>query len=58
MLTPTQRCEIGRRAAAHGVTASLRYYAEKYPRFPLMETSVRRFKNIYKEAVKKKIDEV
>jgi len=53
MLTPTQRCEIGKRAAAHGVTASLRYYTEKYPRLPLTETSVRRFKNLYKEAVKK-----
>ena len=58
MLTSTQRCEIGKRAAAHGVTASLRYYANKYPRLPLTETSVRRFKNLYKEAVKKKLDEV
>ena len=58
MLTSTQRCEIGKRAAAHGVTALLRYYAEKYPRLPLKETSVRRFKNLYKEAVKKKLDEV
>jgi len=58
MLTPTQQCEIGKRAAAHGVTASLRYHAKKYPRLPLTETSVRRFKNLYKETVKKKIDQV
>ena len=58
MLTSTQRCEIGKRAAAHGVSTSLRYYAKKYPRLPLTETSVRRFKNLYKDAVKKKLDEV
>lgn len=58
MFTWTQRCEIGKWAAAHGVTASLEYYTGKYPRLRLTETGVRRFKNLYKEAVKKKIDEV
>jgi len=35
MLTSIQRCEIGEQAAAHGVTASLKYYAMKYPNLPL-----------------------
>jgi len=58
MLPLTQRCEIGKQAAAHGVTASLKYGAEKYPCLRLTETSVRRFKNLCKEAVEKKLDEV
>ena len=47
MLTPAQRYEVGKRAAEHGVTASIRYFAKKYPKLPLKETSVRRFKNLY-----------
>ena len=39
MLTPGQRYEIGKRAAEHGVTATLRYYSEKYRDLPLSETS-------------------
>ena len=31
MLTLTQRSEIGKQTAAHGVMASLKYYMEKYP---------------------------
>ena len=49
MLSGAQRFEIGKRAAEHGVTASLRYYAKKYPELPLKESSVRRFKNLYQE---------
>ena len=37
---------------------SLKYYALKYLHLPLTETSIRRFKNLYKDAVKKKLDEV
>ena len=46
---------FGKQVAALGVTASLKYYADKCP---LLRLSVRRFKNLYKEAVKKKLDEV
>ena len=57
MLTSTQRCEIGKWAAAHGVTASIKYYVEN-PRLQLTEASIRRFKNLYNEVAKKKLDEV
>ena len=40
MLTPAQRYEVGKRAAEHGVTASILYFAKKYPKLPLKETSV------------------
>jgi len=50
MLTPTQRYEIAKNAAEVGVTDSLHYYTSKYPKLPLKETSVRRFKNLYKDA--------
>ena len=49
MLTPAQRYEIGKRAAEHGVTDSIRYFAGKYPKLKLKEPSVRRFKNLYKD---------
>ena len=44
ILTPAQQFEVGKRAAEHGVTASLRYFTKKYPHLPLKEASVRRFK--------------
>ena len=47
ILTPAQRYEVSKRAAAHGVTAALRYFAKKYLEMPLKEASVRRFKNLY-----------
>ena len=47
MLTPAQRYEVGKRAAEYGMTASIRYFAKKYPKLPLKETSVQRFKNLY-----------
>ena len=49
MLTPAQRYEVGKRAAEHGVTDSIRYFAVKYPEIKLKEPSVRRFKNLYKD---------
>jgi len=58
VLTLTQGCEIGKRTAAHGVMASLKYYTEKYLCVRLTEASTRRFKNLYNEAVKKKFDVV
>ena len=47
MLSGAQRFEIGKRASEHGATAALRYFAKKYPRLPLKESSVQRFKNLY-----------
>ena len=51
-LTPAQKYEIGKRAAEHGVTASIRLYKKKYPHLSLKETTVRRLKNSYKEYIK------
>ena len=39
-LTRTQKFEIGKRAAEHGVTATMRYYNEKYRDLQLTETIV------------------
>ena len=52
ILTPTQRYEVGKRAAEHGITAALRYFAKKYPELLLKETSIRRFKNLYQSDCK------
>ena len=52
MLTPVQRYEVGNRAADHGVTASICYIAKKYPKLPLKESRVWRFKNLYIGKVK------
>ena len=53
-LTPGQKAMIGKRAAVYGVTASMRYFKNKYPDMELKETSVRRFKNSYLCEVKQK----
>jgi len=47
-LTPGQQYEVGKRAAEHGVTATLRYY-DKYKDLQLTETTVRRLKGLYKD---------
>ena len=57
ILTPAQRFEIGKRAAEHGVTASIRYFAKKYPKLPLKETTVRRLRNLYQSALKSRKSE-
>ena len=41
ILTPAQQFEVGKRAAEHGVTASIRYFAKKYPELSLKETTVK-----------------
>ena len=51
-LTPAQRYQVGRRAAEHGVTSTIRYYAQKFPDLALKEASVRRLKNIYQASLK------
>ena len=53
ILTPAQRYEVGRRAAEHGVTATLRYYSVRFLELPLKETSVRRLKNEYRANLNK-----
>ena len=40
--TPAQRFEVGKGAAEHGVTVFIRYFAKKYPKLSLKETTVRR----------------
>ena len=50
-MTPGQQFQIGKRAAEHGITTSMRYFARKYPDLPLKETSVRRLKNLYLDKV-------
>ena len=52
-LTPAQRFFVGKRAAEHGVTATLRYYAKCFPYLALKETTVRRIKNVYLSELKK-----
>ena len=52
VLTPAQKFEIGKRAAEMGTTATIRYYAKRYPDICLKETSVQRFKNNYQDQLK------
>ena len=40
VLTPAQKFDIGKRAAEIGTTATIRYYAKRYPDISLKETSV------------------
>ena len=53
-LTPTQRCEIGKKAAEIDVTSAIWYYKKKFPDLPLTEPIVRRIKNAYLEELKGK----
>ena len=51
--TGTEKFELGKQAAEHGVTATIRYYDDKYPGLPwLTETSVRRFKDACEDEMK------
>ena len=52
-LTPAQKFNIGRRASEHGVTNALRYYRKTFPDLPLKETSVRRFKDLFQQSLKR-----
>ena len=53
-LTPAQRYQIGKRAAEHGTTASIRYFKTKFPDLELKETTVRRLKCLYLSELQKK----
>ena len=39
------------------MTASIRYFAKKYPKLPLKETTVRRLRNLYQSALKSRKSE-
>ena len=43
----SQRYAIWKRAAEQGVTATIRYYAKRFPHLVLKETTIRRIKNAY-----------
>ena len=46
--SPEEKASIGKRAIEHGVTATIRYYSQKYPKRPaLKESSVRTWKKKY-----------
>ena len=52
-LTPAQRFTIRKRAAEHGTTATIKFFAKKYPELSVLkETTVRRFKNLYQDQLK------
>ena len=52
-LTPAQRYQIGKRAAEHRITASIRYFKTKFPDLELKETTVRRLKRLYLSELQK-----
>ena len=54
-LTPAQRFQVGKRAAEHGIAASIRYFEKKYPDLQLKETTVRRLKNLYRSELRNKL---
>ena len=58
ILTPTQKFEIGKRAAEVRSTAAMHYYAKNYPALELKEMSVRRFKNNYQTQLKTSAKEI
>ena len=47
--TPVVKLEIGKRAAEHGVAATIRYY---FRRFKLKESSVRTWRNAYTREIR------
>ena len=51
--TPQQKAEIGRRAAEHGVAATVRYYEGKFPQ-AVKESSVRTWRNAYTLEIRKR----
>ena len=56
-LTSAQKLLVARRAAEYGTTATMKFFAKKYPELPkwLKETSVRRLKNLYQEYLRIKL---
>ena len=54
--TPHQKALIGKRAAEHGVTATICHFSGRYEGCDLKETTVRRFKNEYLLELKRRRD--
>ena len=55
-LTDEWKYCVGKRASEFGVTNTMQYYLKSFPDLPpLKETSVRRFKNEYKRAIKEQL---
>lgn len=50
--TPERKAEIGKRAAEHGVAATVRYYEKRFP--GIKESSVRTWKNVYTSEIGKR----
>ena len=51
---PELKIEIGKRAAEHGVAATIRFYAKRLPDLELKESSVRTCRNVYIRELQKK----
>ena len=51
--TPKKKTHIGKRAAEHGVTATLRFFSKVFPACPLKESSLRTRKKKYEEELAK-----
>ena len=52
--TPKEKARIGKRAAKHGVTATLRFFSKAFPGRPLKESSVQTWKKYEEELAKNK----
>ena len=52
-LTPSQRWEVGKKAAIFGIASAIHDYKDKFPHLHLTEPTVRRNKNAYLEELKK-----
>ena len=52
--TAEQRAAIGKRAAEHGVAATMRYYEKQYPNGDVKDSSVRMWGNAYTSEIKKR----
>ena len=52
--TPKEKARIGKRAAEHGVTATVRFFSKAFPGRPLKESSVRTWKKYEVELAKNK----
>ena len=50
--TPEQKAEIGKRAAEHGVVATVRYYEKRFP--GVKKSSVRTWRNVYTSEIGKR----
>ena len=51
---PTQRFEMGKRAAEYSIAATIRYYKKRFLELALKETTIRHIKNLYLTEIKKR----